>query len=83
VIRPRDEAVRAFSTSSGPRVHDFSGCHRCHHDARAIARARGVTTGAWIREVIEAAVSKQKPGDDLVPMSVLLAAEEYHQRRAS
>jgi hypothetical protein len=54
------------------------------NDARAIARARGMTTGAWIREVIEAAVSKQKGGDDLVPMSVLLAAaEEYHHRRAS
>jgi len=54
------------------------------NDARAIARARGMTTGAWIREVIEATVSKQKAGDDLVPMSVLLAAaEEYHHRRAS
>lgn len=54
------------------------------NDARAIARARGMTTGAWIREVIEAAVSKQKAGDDLVPMQVLLAAaEEYHHRRAS
>lgn len=54
------------------------------NDARAIARARGMTTGAWIREVIEAAVSKQKGGDDLVPMSVLLAAaEEYRHRRAS
>jgi len=28
------------------------------NDARAIARARGMTTGAWIREVIEAAVSR-------------------------
>lgn len=54
------------------------------NDARAIARARGMTTGAWIREVIEAAVSKQKAGEDLIPMSVLLAAaEEYHHRRAS
>ncbi len=54
------------------------------NDARAIARSRGMTTGAWIREVIEAAVSRQKAGDDLVPMSVLLAAaEEYHHRRAS
>jgi predicted DNA binding CopG/RHH family protein len=54
------------------------------NDVRAIARARGITTGAWIREVIEAAVSSQKTGDDLVPMSVLLAAaEEYHHRRAS
>lgn len=54
------------------------------NDARAIARAQGMTTGAWIREVIEAAVSRQKTGDDLVPMSVLLAAaEEYHHRRAS
>jgi hypothetical protein len=43
-----------------------------------------MTTGAWIREVIEGAVGKQKAGDDLVPMPVLLAsAEEYHQRRAS
>lgn len=54
------------------------------NDARAIARARGMTTGAWIREVIEAAVTRQKAGDDLVPISVLLAAaEEYHHRRAS
>jgi hypothetical protein len=54
------------------------------NDARAIARARGMTTGAWIREVIEAAVARQKAGDDMVPMSVLLAAaEEYQQRRAS
>ena len=54
------------------------------NEARTIARHRGMTTGAWIREVIEAAVSKQKAGDDLVPMSVLLAAaEEYQQRRAS
>src|SRR5579875_518390 len=46
--------------------------------------ARAIATGAWIREVIEAAVSKQNSGDDLVPMSVLLAAaEEYHHRRAS
>ncbi len=53
------------------------------NDARAIARARGMATGAWIREVIEAAVARQKGGDDLVPMSVLLAAaEEYHHRRA-
>jgi hypothetical protein len=29
-----------------------------------------MTTGAWIREVIEAAISKQNAGDDLVPMSV-------------
>ena len=54
------------------------------NDARAIARARGMATGAWIREVIEAAVAGQKAGDDLVPMSVLLAAvEEYRHRRAS
>jgi hypothetical protein len=54
------------------------------NDARAIARARGMTTGAWIREVIEAAVSRQKTGEDLVPMSVLLAAaEDYHHRHAS
>jgi hypothetical protein len=43
-----------------------------------------MATGAWIREVIEAAVARQKAGDDLVPMSVLLAAvEEYQHRRAS
>jgi len=54
------------------------------NDARAIARARGMATGAWIREVIEAAVAQQKAGDDLVPTSVLLAAiEEYQHRRAS
>jgi hypothetical protein len=54
------------------------------NDARAIARARGMSTGAWIREVIEAAVTRHKTGDDLVPLSVLLAAaEEYHHRRAS
>ncbi len=54
------------------------------NDARAIARARGMATGAWIREVIEAAVARQKGGDDMVPMSVLLAAaEEYQHRRAS
>ena len=54
------------------------------NDARAIAQARGMATGAWIREVIEAAVARQKAGDDLVPMSVLLAAaEEYQHRRAS
>jgi hypothetical protein len=54
------------------------------NDARAIASARGMTTGAWIREAIEAAVTRQKAGDDLVPLSVLLAAaEEYHHRRAS
>jgi hypothetical protein len=52
--------------------------------ARTIARARGMTTGAWIREVIGAAASRQKAGDDLVPMSVLLAAaEEYRKRCAS
>ena len=54
------------------------------NDARAIARARGLTTGAWIREVIEAAISRHKAGEELVPMSVLLAAaEEYHHRHAS
>jgi len=54
------------------------------NDARAIARARSMATGAWIREVIEAAVTQQKAGDDLVPKSVLLAAiEEYQHRRAS
>ena len=54
------------------------------NDARAIARARGMATGAWIREVIEAAVARQNAGDDMVPMSVLLAAvEQYQHRRAS
>ena len=54
------------------------------NDARAIARARGMATGAWIREVIEAAVAQQKAGNDMVPMSVLLAAiEEYQHRQAS
>jgi hypothetical protein len=54
------------------------------NDARTIARARGMATGAWIREVIEAAVAQQKAGDDMVPMSVLLAAiEEYQHRQAS
>ena len=54
------------------------------NDARVIAQARGMATGAWIREVIEAAVAQQKAGDDLVPTSVLLAAiEEYQHRRAS
>ena len=54
------------------------------NDARVIAQARGMATGAWIREVIEAAVARQKEGDDMVPMSVLLAAtEEYQHRRAS
>jgi hypothetical protein len=39
-----------------------------------------MATGAWIRE----AVARQKAGDDLVPMSVLLAAvEEYQHRQAS
>jgi hypothetical protein len=52
-------------------------------DARTIARSRGITTGAWIREVIEAAVTKEKGGDDLVPLSVLLAAAEEYHRRAS
>jgi predicted DNA binding CopG/RHH family protein len=54
------------------------------NDVRAIAQARGMATGTWIREVIEAAVARHKAGDDLVPMSVLLAAaEEYQHRRAS
>jgi hypothetical protein len=53
-------------------------------DARAIARSRGMTTGSWIREVIEAAVARHKAGDELVPLSVLLAAaEEYRHRDAS
>jgi hypothetical protein len=54
------------------------------NDARAIARSRGMTTGSWIREVIEAAVARHKTGDDLVPLSVLLAAaQEYRNREAS
>jgi len=68
------EAMSGFNTRLPTRVLN---------DARAIARARGMTTGAWIREVIQAAVSKQKAGDDLVPLSVLLAAAEEYQRRAS
>lgn len=72
---PPSEAMSGFNTRLPTAVLN---------DVRAIARARGMTTGAWIREVIEAAVGKQKAGEDLVPMSVLLAAaEEYHQRRAS
>ncbi len=50
-------------------------------EARAAARSRAITTGAWTREVIEAAVTKQKAGDDLVPLSVLLAAAGDHRRR--
>jgi hypothetical protein len=43
-----------------------------------------LATGAWIREVIEAAVARQKHGDDTVPVLVpLAAAEEYQHRRAS
>ncbi len=73
--RQPSEAMSGFNTRLPTTVLN---------DARAIAAARGMTTGAWIREVIEAAVSKQNSGDDLVPMSVLLAAaEEYHHRRAS
>jgi hypothetical protein len=32
------------------------------NDVRAIARARGLATGAWIREVIGVAVARQKGG---------------------
>ena len=54
------------------------------NDVRGLARARGMATGAWIREAIEAAVAREKTGDDLVPLSVLLAAAtEYHHRKAS
>jgi hypothetical protein len=72
--RQPEAAMSGFNTRLPTAVLD---------DARVIARARGMATGAWIREVIEAAVRKQKAGDDLVPMSVLLAAAEEYQRRAS
>jgi predicted HicB family RNase H-like nuclease len=71
---PPASAMSGFNTRLPTAVLD---------DARALARARGMTTGAWIREAIEAAVRKQKAGDDLVPMSVLLAAAEEYHRRAS
>jgi hypothetical protein len=69
-----DTAMSGFNTRLPTGVLD---------NARAIARSRGMTTGAWIREIIEAAVAKQKCGDDLVPLSVLLAAAEEYHRRAS
>jgi hypothetical protein len=73
--RQPDTAMSGFNTRLPTAVLN---------DARAIARSRSITTGAWIREVIEAAVTKERGGDDLVPLSVLLAAaEEYHHRRAS
>jgi hypothetical protein len=72
--RQPEGAMSGFNTRLPTAVLD---------DARAIARARGMATGAWIREVIEAAVRKQNAGDDLVPMSVLLAAADEYQRRAS
>ena len=73
--RRSDTAMSGFNTRLPTAVLN---------DARAIARARGMATGAWIREVIEAAVAQQKAGDDMVPTSVLLAAiEEYQHRRAS
>ena len=72
--RQPEAAMSGFNTRLPTTVLD---------DARAIARARGMATGAWIREVIEAAVRKQQAGDDLVPMSVLLAAADEYQRRAS
>jgi predicted DNA binding CopG/RHH family protein len=73
--RQADRAMSGFNTRLPTAVLN---------DARAIARARGMATGAWIREVIEAAVARQKSGGDMVPLSVLLAAaEEYQQRRAS
>jgi hypothetical protein len=73
--RNAETAMSGFNTRLPTAVLD---------DARAIAHARGMATGAWIREVIEAAVARQKAGDDMVPVSVLLAAaEEYQHRRAS
>jgi predicted HicB family RNase H-like nuclease len=72
---PPQTAMSGFNTRLPTAVLD---------DARAIARARGMATGAWIREVIEAAVARHKAGDDMVPLSVLLAAaEEYQHRDAS
>ena len=79
--RSRHEGKQAETAMSGFNTRLPSAVL---NDARAIARARGMATGAWIREVIEAAVARQKGGDDMVPMSVLLAAaEEYQHRRAS
>ncbi|MFE3189129.1 hypothetical protein ACFXHA_08980 [Nocardia sp. NPDC059240] len=52
--------------------------------ARNAARSRGISTGAWLREAIEAAVTSLENGTDTVPISVLLAAvEEYRHRKAS
>jgi hypothetical protein len=54
------------------------------NDARTIARSRGMATGAWVREVIEAAIARERTGDNMIPLSVLLAAaEEYQHRQAS
>jgi predicted DNA-binding protein len=54
------------------------------NDVRALAKVRGMSTGEWIREVVEAAVAREKAGTEMVPVSVLLAAvEEYQHRRAS
>lgn len=53
-------------------------------EARQIAVTRGITTGAWLREAIEAGVTREKAGSTAVPVDVLLAAvEEYRQRKAS
>ncbi|MFE3446255.1 hypothetical protein ACFXNW_24780 [Nocardia sp. NPDC059180] len=53
-------------------------------EARQIAKDRGLPTGAWLREVIEAAVITAKGGSHTVPISVLLAAaHEYEHRKAS
>ena len=41
-----------------------------------------MAAGAWMREAIEAAVTRQKAGDDMVPMCVLLAAARDPARRA-
>lgn len=50
-------------------------------EARSIAAERGTTAGAWLREVVEAAVARDRAGDAVVPLSVLLAAaEEYRYR---
>lgn len=53
-------------------------------EARKIAKGRGITTGAWLREAIEAMISRNREDEESVPISVLLAAaEEYRHRKAS
>jgi predicted DNA-binding protein len=52
-------------------------------EARTIAKHRGTTMGAWLREAVESAVV-QAQENVTVPISVLLAAaEEYRHRTAS